>query len=40
MTFENSVLHDYKDSEVLEPVRLGDGHMVLAVRVGKIKITT
>ena len=34
MTFESNVLHDYKDFETPELVRLGDSHTVSAIGVG------
>ena len=40
MTFESSVLHDYKDLEAPEPVGLGDGRTVSAVGIGKVKVIT
>ena len=40
MTFESSVLHNYKDFEAPEPVGLGDGHTVSAIGVGKVKVIT
>ena len=40
MTFECSVLHNYKNFEAPEPVGLGDGHTVSAVGVGKVKVIT
>ena len=40
MTFENGVLHDYKEFETPEPVGLGDGRTVSAFRVGKVKVIT
>ena len=38
MTFESSVLHNYKDFEAPEPVGLGGGRTVLAIGVGKVKV--
>ena len=35
MTFESTILHDYKDFEAPEPVGLGDGRTVSAIGVGK-----
>ena len=40
MTFESSVLHNYKDFEAPEPVGLGDGRTVSAIGVGKVKVIT
>ena len=40
MTFESTILHDYKDFEAPEPVGLGDGRTVSAIRVGKVKVIT
>lgn len=40
MTFESSVLHDYKDLEAPEPVGLGDCRTVSAVGIGKVKVIT
>ena len=40
MTFESSVLHDYKDFEASEPVGLDDGRTVSAVGIGKVKVIT
>jgi len=38
ITFENGMLHDFKEFETPEPVGLGDGHTVSAVGVGKVKV--
>ena len=40
ITFESTILHDYKDFEAPEPVGLGDGHTVSAIGVGKVKVIT
>ena len=40
MTFESSILHAYNDFETPEPVGQGDGPMVSAIGVGKVKVTT
>ena len=40
MTFESTILHDYKDFEAPEPVGLGDGRTVSAIGVGKVKVIT
>ena len=40
MTFESSVLHNYKDFETPEPVGLGDCCTVSAIGVGKVKVIT
>ena len=39
MTFESSILHAYKDLDTPEPVGLGNGRMVSAIGVGKVKVT-
>ena len=38
MTFESTILHDYKDFEAPEPVGLGNGRTVSAIGVGKVKV--
>ena len=40
ITFECSALHDYKNFETPELVRLDDGHAVSAIGVGKVKVIT
>ena len=40
MTFERRVLHNHKEFENTEPVRLGDGHTVTALEAGKVKIVS
>ena len=38
MTFESTILHDYKDFEAPEPVGLGDGCTISAIGAGKVKV--
>ena len=40
MTFQTSVLYDYKEFVTPEPVGLGDGYSILAVGSGKVKVIT
>ena len=40
ITFECSLLHDYKNLETPELVGLDDGHAVSAIGVGKVKVIT